>query len=60
MFGGLLIAVFLRGLKFGNFFKSIFYIPITISFVATGIIWNYMYSRQVGVLNEVIWDDRPG
>ncbi|MCG9478657.1 MAG: sugar ABC transporter permease [Actinomycetia bacterium] len=54
VFGGLLIAVFLRGLKFGNFFKSIFYIPITISFVATGIIWNYMYSRQVGVLNEVI------
>ncbi|MDD3777744.1 MAG: sugar ABC transporter permease [Actinomycetota bacterium] len=53
VFGGLLIAVFLRGLKFGNFFKSIFYIPITISFVATGIIWNYMYSRQVGVLNEI-------
>lgn len=51
VFGGLLIAVFLRGIKFGNFFKSIFYIPITISFVATGIIWNYMYSRQIGVLN---------
>jgi multiple sugar transport system permease protein len=51
VFGGLLIAVFLRGIKFGNFFKSIFYIPITISFVATGIIWNYMYSREIGILN---------
>jgi len=54
VFGGLLIAVFLRGIKFSNFFKSIFYIPITISFVATGIIWNYMYSRQVGVLNTFL------
>jgi ABC-type sugar transport system permease subunit len=54
VFGGLLIAVFLRGIKFGNFFKSIFYIPITISFVATGIIWNYMYSRQIGVLNTFL------
>lgn len=54
VFGGLLIAVFLRGIKFGNFFKSIFYIPITISFVATGIIWNYMYSRQIGVLNAFL------
>ncbi len=54
VFGGLLIAVFLRGIKFSNFFKSIFYIPITISFVATGIIWNYMYSRQIGVLNTIL------
>jgi len=54
VFGGLLIAVFLRGIKFSNFFKSIFYIPITISFVATGIIWNYMYSRQIGVLNTFL------
>lgn len=54
VFGGLLIAVFLRGIKFSDFFKSIFYIPITISFVATGIIWNYMYSRQIGVLNTIL------
>ncbi|MCE5329708.1 sugar ABC transporter permease [bacterium] len=54
VFGGLLVAVFLRGIKFGNFFKSIFYIPITISFVATGIIWNYMYSRQIGVFNTIL------
>lgn len=52
--GGLLIAVFLRGLKFENFFKSIFYIPLTISFVATGIMWNYMYSREIGVINSIL------
>jgi len=52
--GGLIIAVFLRGLKFENIFKSVFYIPITISFVATGIIWNYMYSREIGVANTLL------
>jgi len=52
--GGLIVAVFLRGLKFENIFKSVFYIPITISFVATGIIWNYMYSREIGVINTLL------
>jgi len=52
--GGLLVAVFMRGLKFENFFKSIFFIPITISFVATGIIWTYMFSREMGVINSLL------
>lgn len=52
--GGLIIAVFLRGLKFENIFKSVFYIPITVSFVATGIIWNYIYSREIGVANTLL------
>ena len=34
--GGLLVAVFVTGVKGENFFKSIFFIPLTISFVATG------------------------
>ncbi len=50
--GGLLIATFIRGLKFENFFKSIFFIPLTISFVSTGAIWTYMFSRDLGVLNN--------
>lgn len=52
--GGLLVAVFLKGLKFENVFKSVFYIPLTISFVATGIIWNYMYSREIGIINTLL------
>jgi ABC-type sugar transport system permease subunit len=52
--GGLLIAVFIKGILFENFFKSIFFIPITISFVATGIIWNYMFSREMGVINNLL------
>jgi ABC-type sugar transport system permease subunit len=51
--GGLLIAVFIRGLVAENFFKSIFFIPYTISFVATGLIWTYMFSKDLGVVNAV-------
>ncbi len=52
--GGLIIANFLRGLRHGNLFKSIFFIPLTISFVATGAIWSNMFSRDLGVLNGLI------
>ncbi len=51
--GGLLVAVFLTGVKGASFFKSIFFIPLTISFVATGIIWTYMFSRELGVVNGI-------
>jgi multiple sugar transport system permease protein len=51
--GGLLVAVFLTGVKGAGFFKSIFFIPLTISFVATGIIWTYMFSRELGVVNGI-------
>ena len=49
--GGLLVAVFVEGIALERLFKSIFYIPLTISFVATGIIWTYMFSKELGVVN---------
>lgn len=51
--GGLFVAIFVRGLVLERFFKSVFFIPLTISFVATGIIWTYMFSRDLGVLNNL-------
>jgi multiple sugar transport system permease protein len=54
VFGGLLIAVFIRGIKGERFFKSIFFIPLTISFVSTGAIWTYMFSRELGVINNLV------
>jgi multiple sugar transport system permease protein len=51
--GGLLVAVFVDGVRFERFFKSIFFIPLTISFVATGIIWSYMFGKELGVLNNL-------
>jgi multiple sugar transport system permease protein len=49
--GGLLVAVFVTGVRGAGFFKSIFFTPLTISFVATGVIWAYMFSRELGVFN---------
>jgi ABC-type sugar transport system permease subunit len=51
--GGLLVAVFVTGVRGDAFFKSIFFIPLTISFVATGVIWTYMFSKELGVLNGI-------
>jgi multiple sugar transport system permease protein len=51
--GGLLVAVFVDGIRFERFFKSIFFIPLTISFVATGLIWTYMFGKELGVLNNL-------
>lgn len=51
--GGLLVAVFVEGLAGERFFKSIFFIPLTISFVATGLIWTYMFGKEIGVLNNL-------
>jgi ABC-type sugar transport system permease subunit len=52
--GGLIIASFIRGMKGGDFFKSIFFIPLTISFVSTGAVWSFMFSRDLGILNGII------
>jgi ABC-type sugar transport system permease subunit len=52
--GGLLVAVFVDGVRFERFFKSVFFIPLTISFVATGIIWTYMFGKELGVLNNLL------
>ena len=52
--GGLLVAVFVDGVRLERFFKSVFFVPLTISFVATGIIWTYMFSKELGVLNGLL------
>jgi multiple sugar transport system permease protein len=51
---GLIIAVFVNGIKGENFFKSVFFMPLAISFVSVGAIWWYMYSKEYGVLNEIL------
>lgn len=52
--GSLIIAVFLRNLKGGTFYKSIFFLPLTLSFVSTGIIWMNVFSSNNGVLNTIL------
>lgn len=51
---GLLVAVFVRDVKGEKFFRSVFFVPLTISFVSTGAIWMYMFSKDYGVINELL------
>lgn len=51
---GLLIAVFVKGISGEGIFKSVFFMPLTISFVSVGAIWTYMYSKEYGVFNELL------
>ena len=40
--------------RFASFFKAVFYIPLTISAVTTGLIWLWMYSPDLGVINTAL------
>ncbi|NMB24092.1 MAG: sugar ABC transporter permease [Firmicutes bacterium] len=51
---GLFIAVIVNRIVFADLFKSVFYIPLTISAVATGLIWTWMYGPDLGVVNSML------
>jgi alpha-glucoside transport system permease protein len=56
---GLLVAVLADRSKFERTAKSLIFLPMAISFVGAGIIWNFMYevkpegTPQIGVLNAI-------
>jgi len=57
---GLLIAVLADRSKFENAAKSVIFLPMAISFVGAGIIWNFVYAArpidapQIGLLNAIV------
>jgi alpha-glucoside transport system permease protein len=57
---GLLIAVLADRSRYEAGFKSIIFMPMAISFVGAGIIWNFMYEvrdadqPQIGLLNAIV------
>jgi multiple sugar transport system permease protein/raffinose/stachyose/melibiose transport system permease protein len=52
MFLGLLLAVLVdRKIRGENIFKSIFYLPMAISFVVVAVIWSWVYEPNMGSLN---------
>ncbi|MEE8356157.1 MAG: sugar ABC transporter permease [Anaerolineales bacterium] len=56
---GLLVAVLADRSRFEKFAKSMIFLPMAISFVGAGVIWNFIYevkeagSAQIGLLNAV-------
>ncbi|MCA9938025.1 MAG: sugar ABC transporter permease [Anaerolineales bacterium] len=57
---GLLVAVLADRSRFERFAKTLIFLPMAISFVGAGVIWNFMYSIrpgdsvQIGLLNAII------
>jgi ABC-type sugar transport system permease subunit len=51
---GLLVAVILNGIWGETLFKTIFYLPATISGAATGVVWYFMFDPTEGVFNTFL------
>jgi multiple sugar transport system permease protein len=52
---GMFFAVLLdRELRGSRFYQTAFYLPVVISLALTGFIWQLLYSRDQGLLNEVL------
>lgn len=51
----LLLALALtRGLKFTGFFRTVIFIPVTLSLLMIGFVWTLMLNPNIGVINEVL------
>lgn len=57
-FFGLLAAQLTDRIRWGNFGKSLIFMPMAISFVGAGVIWKFVYANsdgnQIGLLNAVV------
>jgi alpha-glucoside transport system permease protein len=57
---GLLIAVLADRSRYENLAKALIFLPMAISFVGAGVIWNFIYavkpadSVQIGLLNSIV------
>ncbi len=52
---GMLLAVMLdRELRGSRIYQSIFFMPVVLSLALVGFIWQLIYSRDQGLLNEVL------
>ncbi len=52
---GLLLAVLLdQKIKGSRIYQSIFFVPVMLSLVLVGVIWQLVYSRDNGILNHLL------
>lgn len=52
---GVLLAVFIDGLKFGkSFFRMTYFLPVVASLVAISLIWVWIYEPTSGILNQLL------
>lgn len=52
---GLLLAILVdRQIRFENTFRTIYLLPMSLSFVVTAIFWSWMYNPRIGLINELL------
>ncbi|MBI1379390.1 MAG: ABC transporter permease subunit [Frankiales bacterium] len=58
---GMLLAYLLdKGLKGSFFYQTAFYMPVVLSLAVIGIIWQFMYAPELGLINNVLGKTAPG
>jgi alpha-glucoside transport system permease protein len=59
-FFGLISAALTDRIKWGNFAKSLIFMPMAISFIGASVIWKFVYDfraegqEQIGILNAIV------
>lgn len=59
-FFGLIAAALTDRIKWGNFAKSLIFMPMAISFIGASVIWKFVYDyrgeglEQIGILNAIV------
>ncbi len=52
---GLLVAILVdQRIRLENTFRTIYLLPMSLSFVVTAIFWSWMYNPRIGLLNELL------
>jgi glucose/mannose transport system permease protein len=55
LIAGLLLAILVdREIRFENTFRTIYLLPMSLSFVVTAIFWAWMYNPSSGMINEFL------
>ncbi len=55
LFIGLLFAILLdQKIRLEGFFRTIYLLPFSLSFVVTATLWTWMYSPKVGTINTIL------
>jgi raffinose/stachyose/melibiose transport system permease protein len=49
-----------RGLRGKTVFRTIFFLPYVLSDVITGVVWNFIYKPENGLLNSILGSVIPG
>ncbi|XVH30492.1 carbohydrate ABC transporter permease [Haloferacaceae archaeon DSL9] len=55
LFLGLLLAILVdQKIRFENTFRTIYLLPMSLSFVVTAIFWSWMYNPRFGMINTIL------